>query len=316
MASNFGSRLQTGLALELRVEPPFRLDLTAALLRRFETNAVDRLTPGGAYLRAFGREPNDPVAVVRQTGEAALTLSIDGDGEPEAFEPVVRRMLGLDADPAAFFERAARVPWLRDVVSMMRGARPPRYPSLWEACVNAVVFQQVSIASASAMLRRAIVALSPARVVDGETLHGFPPAAVIAACSPAGLAGYGLSSAKSLALLRIAGAILDGSLSEAELAPLPSREISARLTRIKGVGPWTAAIVLLRGFGRLDVFPEGDSGAARSLAMLAPGADERSVAQAREALGDMEGMLYYTLLAGRLAARGVIRPSPATADGL
>ncbi len=294
--------------IELPVDRSFRLDLTVAVLRRFETNAVDRLTPGGRFLRAFGSDVDDPAIIVEQPEVGRLSLRVIGDADAGAFEPVVRRMLGLDVSTAVFLRRAARVPWLRPVVKIMRGVRPPRYPSLWEACVNAVVFQQVSIASASAMLRRMIVAVSTPREVEGETLHAFPPATAIAALSPADLASHGLSTAKSAALKRIAEAILDGTLVESELAPRSSAEISAKLQTVKGIGPWTAAIVLLRGFGRLDVFPEGDSGAARSLQMLAPGVDAEAVQEARAVLGDCEGLLYYTLLMGRLMARGIVHP--------
>jgi DNA-3-methyladenine glycosylase II len=305
--------------MRIPVLTPFRLDRTVAILRRFESNVVDRFTPGGVYLRAFGTALSDPIVFVRQSDPGFLELGLEGDGELEAFEPVVRRMLGLDANVKPFARRAAAIAWLKPVVRLMAGVRPPRYPSLFEASVNAIVFQQISIAAASSMMRRTIASLGAPRSRHGEQLYGFPGASVFAGAADDVLLGCGLSSGKVAAIKRVAAAILDGSLAEAQLAPLPSPEIAAALQRVKGIGPWTAAVILLRGFGRLDVFPEGDSGAKRSLELIAPGLGHADIAEARAALGPYQGMLYYSLLMGRLAARGALPEAgaaPATAAGL
>jgi DNA-3-methyladenine glycosylase II len=76
------------------------------------------------------------------------------------------------------------------------------------------------------------------------------------------------------------------------------------LRSIKGVGPWTAAVILLRGLGRMDMFPDNDSSVAVNFALVA---DEHvDVTRAAEALGSQRGMLYFCLLLARLEARGEI----------
>jgi DNA-3-methyladenine glycosylase II len=76
----------------------------------------------------------------------------------------------------------------------------------------------------------------------------------------------------------------------------------ALLGRIKGIGPWTATVILLRGLGRLDVFPRNDTSVARNLAFVA-GSIPLDIGRVLAALGPQRGMLYYLLLA-RLEARG------------
>ena len=84
---------------------------------------------------------------------------------------------------------------------------------------------------------------------------------------------------------------------------------------IKGIGPWTATVILLRGLGRLDVFPMKDSSVARNLAFVA-GAVPLDIDRVLTALGPERGMLYYHLLLARLEARGEIgRVSPGS-EGL
>jgi DNA-3-methyladenine glycosylase II len=84
---------------------------------------------------------------------------------------------------------------------------------------------------------------------------------------------------------------------------LPTTELLAQLATQRGIGPWTAAVIALRGFGRLDLFPMNDSGVARAIRDLSGGIAV-DVPALLVQLGEQRGMLYYHLLLARLAARG------------
>jgi DNA-3-methyladenine glycosylase II len=120
----------------------------------------------------------------------------------------------------------------------------------------------------------------------------------LSAADPA-LRGAGLSANKIAHLRSAAAAVLDGVVAEKALEVLPSPLAAQRLTAVRGIGAWSAAVVLLRGFGRLDVFPMKDSGVARSLKALSgnPNVDAHALL---EALGPVRGMLYFHLLLGRI----------------
>jgi DNA-3-methyladenine glycosylase II len=176
---------------------------------------------------------------------------------------------------------------------------------VWEAIVNAVVFQQVSIHAAAAILRRVIERYEPLRWCGTVALAPFPQPHIIADADPLELRGLGLSINKVVALRTLARAILDGDIDGLELEQLGTPELAARLESFKGIGPWTAAVIALRGFGRLDIFPMNDSGVARSLKELSGESAIDATAMLAQ-LGPQRGMLYYHLLLGRLAARGEI----------
>ncbi len=287
------------------VATPYRLDLTVAVLRRFSTNIVDVVAPDGTYARMLAGAQAPVLVTVRQPEPAALAVGTDGDvGDDERAFALVHRMLGVDRTLVHFEAGARRIPWLRTLARRMRGVKPPRYPTLWEACVNAIVFQQLSLFAASSILRRMIVALGAPREFMGLALHAFPTIDTLAGASEAALRGAGLSAGKVATLRRVADALGSGALDEAMLEERPSPAAAGLLCEIKGVGPWTAAVILLRGLGRLDVFPANDSGVARGLTALA-GADVDAAA-ALEVLGCERGMLYYHLLLARLAARGEV----------
>src|SRR6185369_11746493 len=143
--------------------------------------------------------------------------------------------------------------------------------------------------------------LAPPVEVDGTALHPFPDAGAIAALSEAELRAFGMSGAKARALRAVCAAIAAGALSEDALAALPSPALRERLLALDGVGPWTAELLMLRGFGRLDAFPPGDVAAERLLRELGSDASGRALL---DALGPTRGMLYYHLALHRLSTLG------------
>ncbi|HET7598518.1 MAG TPA: hypothetical protein VFK15_16435, partial [Burkholderiales bacterium] len=77
-----------------------------------------------------------------------------------------------------------------------------------------------------------------------------------------------------------------------------------------GIGPWSAGLVLLRGFGRLDVFPPGDVGAARGLRTLMGLPPQVPLEPVIERFGDLRGCLYFYALGTSLLRQGLIHRAP------
>ncbi|HYW52693.1 MAG TPA: hypothetical protein VE826_01920 [Dongiaceae bacterium] len=287
------------------VRAPYRLDLTAVVLRRLSTNVVD-VFDGATYRRLLG-DPAAPVRFsARQVAPDALGIRLEGPGA-DAFDPeaVARRALGTEVDLSAFYEGAKTVPWLQTIATAARGVKPPRYPSLWETICNAVVYQQVSIHAAGAILRRVIERYACAVEADGARLSPFPEPRTLLEANPVELRGLGLSVNKINALSAVGAALESGDLDESRLDRLPTPQLLEALVAHKGIGPWTAAVVALRGFGRLDVFPMKDSGVAAALRTFSGDATTEAE-PIIEALRPQQGMLYYHLLLGRLNATGEI----------
>jgi DNA-3-methyladenine glycosylase II len=295
---------------ELPVVAPYRLDLTVSALRRLPTNVVDVLTPEGRYVRAFAGAHGPVVVRVAQERPDALAVAIEGDaGEHARALALVGRVLGVDRELAHFDRAAAGIDWLRPLALRMRGVKPPRYPTLWEAFVNAIAFQQVSLHAASAIVRRLITALGQPVERGGTTSYAFPGAEQVLGADDDLLRWTGLSAAKVATLRRAGEALASGALDESMLEERASADAAGLLQRIKGIGPWTATVILLRGLGRLDVFPMNDTSVARNLALVA-GPVPVDVGRLLETLGPQRGMLYYHLLLARLEARGQLRRAP------
>jgi DNA-3-methyladenine glycosylase II len=289
---------------ELPVAAPYRLDLTVSALRRLSTNIVDVLTSDGQYLRALPMSRGGVIARVAQLHPESLTVRLDGDARDHGPAlATVRRMLGIDRELAHFDRAAARIPWLTPLAERMRGVRPPRYPTLWEACVNAIVFQQVSLYAASAIMHRLIVALEPPLKGEAVSLYTFPTTERFLGAEDDVLRAAGLSHGKRSTLRRVAEALTAGTLDETMLENRASPDAAAFLREVKGIGPWTATVILLRGLGRLDVFPMNDSSVARNLSLVSR-SDRIDVEDTLNSLSPQQGMLYYHLLLARLETRG------------
>lgn len=177
-------------------------------------------------------------------------------------------LIQTEADLANGLSELVRLdPVLARLVGM--GVRPPlrrREPG-FAGLAAIVVGQQVSVASA--------------RAIWGRLSERLPElsAASFASTSDETLKSAGLSAPKLRTLRAAAAAVLEGSLVFEALGDLPAEEAHARLTPIKGVGPWTADIYLLFCLGHADAFPAGDL-ALQEAARLADGLETRPDAKA------------------------------------
>jgi DNA-3-methyladenine glycosylase II len=299
---------------EWSVAPPFRLDLTVSVLRRLSTNVVDILTAEGEYVRALDTSRGPIVARVLQVSPGKIAVTLAGDSrEHRQALAVVKRMLAIDRDVTYFSRAAEGIPWLRPLAQRMRGVRPPRYPTLWEACVNAIVFQQISLHAATAIMRRLVLALGRTVRAEGVELHAFPGPERFLGAADDVLREAGLSIGKLSTLRRVAEALAAGTLEEAMLEGRGSPDGIALLGGIKGIGRWTATVILLRGFGRVDVFPMNDSSVVRNLSLVSH-SQPVDVESALESLIPQQGMLYYHLLLARLETRGEVGQASVVGD--
>jgi DNA-3-methyladenine glycosylase II len=208
------------------------------------------------------------VAVRQSGGVGAPRLHVDVAGVASSrrlVRQVVDRVLGLDVDLTPFYRLAAREPRLDELASRFPGMRPPRFPTIFEALVNGIACQQLSLEAGLSLLNRVATAFGRAPPDLAEAGKAFPRACDLARASLESLQALGFSRSKGLAIIEIASSAERGDIRLEELAGLDDDVVQAKLDELRGVGRWTAEYVLLRGYGRLNVFPGDDVGARNSL---------------------------------------------------
>ncbi len=296
----------TNEQLLIPVREPFNLRLTVGALRRLPSSRVYRLVGDEFRFLAPLRAGHCLLAVRASSGALhcdALAGPLDRAQAEEA-QSLVGWMLGVDRDLSPVMDIVREDHVLGPLAQRLIGMKPPRFASLWEAFCQIVPFQQVSLSAAISALNRMSQALGPQCVYAGERYVGIPQPQTMLDADIAILRQCGLSAAKIQTLRGLAERALAGELDGHAFKDVSDDEVIAQLTKIPGIGPWSAHVALLRGLGRLSVFPSGDAGAIRSLREVYA-QSERPDDVARETLsrlGAWRGYLYFMLLGRRLLA--------------
>lgn len=252
------------ICFSVRPIAPFRLDLTVWALRRRSRNAVDAWN-GTTYCRVLAIRDKPMLVAVTQRGKA-LDVTVTGKClPPEAKQRVastLERLLGIREDLSEFYEFSSRHTRLHKLAARFRGLKPPRFATVFEALVNGITCQQLSLTVGIIFLNR-LAERCGLPFKPGS--YAFPRPDDLAVLDPADLRPLGYSGSKARALIEVAQSVAAGQLDLEELAEFDDRQCVDRLTALRGVGRWTAEYVLLRGLGRINVFPGDDVGARNSL---------------------------------------------------
>jgi DNA-3-methyladenine glycosylase II len=164
--------------------------------------------------------------------------------------PVIEKLLGLEFDLEPFCAWAANDPVLGPITVRLAGFRPPLAPDPFESLVTSITAQQVSLFSAFAIRNRLIERFG----VRAEHAYAFPSRERLAAATEDELVALGFSRRKAEYTIGLARDDVD----LAALATLDDDEIRARITAIRGLGPWTAEWFLARHLARPRAWPVGD----------------------------------------------------------
>ena len=300
--------------------PPFRLDSTAWAIRRRPENLMDRWN-GRAYRRVLAIEGNAVrVTVTQSGGKTAPRLHVVATGGhtvnsgKAAVIAALDRLLGTSIHLAPFYRAAANEPRLHELAARFRGLKPPRFPTVFEALVNGIACQQLSLLVGITLLNRLSEACGlPFRESSGVQ-YAFPRAEDLAKMKLPDLRPLGFSRNKSRALIELASSVAEGRLDLESFAKLEDAEALERLLEIRGVGRWTAEYVLLRGLGRTNLFPGDDVGARNNLARwlhLRKPLDYDRVGLVLGRWKQFTGLIYFHLLLTGLEASGALAPRAA-----
>ena len=303
-------------AARLPTTAPFHLEATVRVLQR--RPGSHEVWEQNRYLRVFATTDGLVLTAVENRGSIDapdVRLSILAGAPSEhtrrGLEQTLAKMLGLSVDPAPLHAATMRLRSLRPAAVALRGMRPPRFATLFETFGSVVPFQQLSLDAGAAIVRRLVERFGEQLSRGGKSYAAFPQASAIAGARLPSLLACGLSRSKAESLRGLAKAVEEGEVSEEAIAPLATSDALAALVALPGIGPWSAAVVLLRGFGRLEVFPPGDSGAIRGLTALLRSRSPASLARVIERFGNYRGYLYLCGLGASLLAKGLIRSADA-----
>jgi len=169
-------------------------------------------------------------------------------------------MRRLDADLCETARRSLRRrdPVLGAVIRRVGPCEMRARGDPYRSLLRSVVYQQLAGAAAAAIAGRL------RRHFGGR----YPRPEVLLAARDADLRSAGLSRQKIATLQAVAAAFADGTLSNRGLRRMGDDEVVEAVTRIKGIGEWTAHMILMFSLGSPDVLPVGDYGVRKGAQQL------------------------------------------------
>jgi DNA-3-methyladenine glycosylase II len=239
------------------------------------------------------------------TRNPALKVSLRSDapllpGESERAGEMISRVLNINDYLAPFYQAVKNDPPLHALTQSLRGLKPPSTPTVFEALLDSIIEQQISLTVARTLESRLTKMFGDSLLVEGKTYYAFPVPKGIASGKPEQFRACGLSAMKGEYIRAAAHQILTGEMDlEGLRAIRDPEEIIGELQKLKGVGRWTAEMVLLRGLHRQDIIPADDLGLRRVIARRVEASGSISGDEARKIAdrwGPWKGLAAYYLL--------------------
>jgi AraC family transcriptional regulator of adaptative response / DNA-3-methyladenine glycosylase II len=249
------------IVLRLPCRAPFDGDAVVEFLAARAVPGIEEVV-GTTYRRTLRLAHGAGVAeLTPQPDHVRAVLRLDDLRDLTTAVQRCRRVFDLDADPHAVAELLGADRILGRLVAKAPGLRLPGTVDGFELATRAVLGQQVSLAAARTLAGRLVASHGvPLATADGGLTHLFPQAEAIVSSPPEAL---GMPAARRAVLTALATA-----LSNDEViidAGADRAATTAGLLDIRGVGPWTAAYIAMRGLGDPDVFLPTDLGVRNAL---------------------------------------------------
>jgi DNA-3-methyladenine glycosylase II len=224
----------------LRLPAPYDFAVSTERFRTFGPDLAN-LWHDGALHRVIGG---------RDVRIEAASGGVEVEPLDALTRPTVLKLLGARFELEPFRAWAADQPVLSETVPRLAGFRPPLLPDPFEALVTSITAQQVSLRSALAMRNRLIERFG----VPAGHAFAFPTRERVGKATEEELFALGFSRRKAEYVIGLARADLDLD----GFCALADDEIRARLTAVRGLGPWTAEWFLARHLARPRAWPAGD----------------------------------------------------------
>jgi DNA-3-methyladenine glycosylase II len=270
----------------------------------------------GIYWHAVRLENQPALIQVRSTGmtkdpeilveiEQQGTISLDAKRETTA---LVERVFNLELDLMPFYEAVKHDRIMAQITKRLWGLKSPSTATVFEALIDSVIEQQISLRAAWSMQRRLVEALGDAMTWNGRTFFAYPKPERLAGASIEMLRSNGLSGRKAEYVKGIGRLVMNG-LDLDSLSSRSEKEIIEELVKIRGVGVWTAEMTMIRGMQKYDAIPADDLGLRRVIAKYynhgekITGDDARRIAQSWAGWRGLAS--FYLIMADQLSVEVV-----------
>ncbi len=234
---------------------PHDFELCLRIARSFSPDLVQDLS---VFRCAVRIQDNPTVLEMRQIRRKPPALEVRTALPNSASEVkrIARWIVFAELDLLPFYRLAGSHSVLGPITQELHGLKPMRPSSLFEMLVIAITEQQISMAAAYRIRTRIIERY-------GERVNGlwvFPTPRRLSESSAGELMTCGLSQRKAEYVKGVAYEVANGRLDLDRLEAMSDEDVRFLLLQVRGLGPWSAEYVLVRGLSRPDRVPAEDLG--------------------------------------------------------
>lgn len=238
--------------ITLTAPKTFHFDQTIQMLQRGEIDPINIINEA-CWTRVF--RFSDKIVLIKTIKNKKITSEIlCGELDNKTHKILISESLGLD-DPI-LKNKVTKIPNNEKIADVI-GLAVPGYPDLFEAIVQIIMGQQVSVTAANKIRANFTNQFGGNVFYENKFFKHFPYPLSILNLSIESLRSVGLSQTKAKSILQVAKAFVDDAKIQ-QLTCDTDKQIRQSLTQLHGVGDWTVDWLLLRGFRRFEIIPSTD----------------------------------------------------------
>jgi len=242
------------MQLSLAVKQPYSFAQTVGFLRRFPPcrgdyvitdDSITAAVSVGGIARAFTLRDGDPLTI-------DMPRHVDGATQ-RALTARAAHLIGADDDVSVLYAAADGDPPFGALVAQLHGLHHVRFLTLEDIAVYCVLMQRTPIRLASLYKRRFLDRFGIPIDVGGTTLRAMPELDQLVELDASDIAAAIGHTRKATQIADVVRGV--AAIGEAFLRTAPYAMARDALLEVRGIGPFSAAAILLRGLGRMDELP-------------------------------------------------------------
>lgn len=260
------------------------------VLRIYDNLVLVNLTSEGSI--------NEPTIKVTLRSNGALSTK-----DVSKAQETIRYIFNLDLNLSSFYEDVKTDLVMNKITQLLRGLKSPTTQTVFEAFVDSIVEQQISIKVANLIEAKLTKKFGDALSLAGEVYYAYPVPQTLASASVEEIRSCGLSQKKAEYIKGASTLISEKSLDLEGLKSKTSEQVITELDEIRGIGIWTAELTMLRGMKMFDAFPADDFGIRRVISTYYRNGEAITSAEARkiaQGWGSWKGLAAYYLIVAEI----------------
>ncbi len=251
-------------------KPPFDFELNCSVFGY--DKPMPEVCEDGVWRRAMrlGSGKLIPVSLqsvgtIEEPKIEAKCFQTISEQERQQLAGILDWMFSFSQDLTSLYTFMDKNPVLRDLKSKFYGLKPGSIgATVFEGIIKSIIQQQISIQVAFSITNKMVTRFGEKAEADAVIYYDFPTAKRLAEAALEKIRQCGLSWRKAEYIKGIAEKAATGEFDPEGLRSLSNERVAETLKRFRGVGTWTAEMVLAAGLKRNACIPAGDLGVRRT----------------------------------------------------